>query len=92
MTFAELVASVADDAGITKRAAGIALESVRSTITAFVMREGETFSWPGLGSFRRSTHKAKRVINPQTGQPMRTRASELLAFRASKHQRRRAKR
>ena len=80
MNKSELIDKIANDAGITKAAAKIALESflegVRDTL-----KVGGKVTLTGFGSFQVSTRAAREGRNPQTGKPMRISAKNVVKFR-----------
>lgn len=84
MTYAELIASVAADAEISKKKAKRAIESALRTIRVAVAN-GETMLVPRFGAFVPKTRKARLISNPQTRSPMHLPASKSVGFRASKH-------
>lgn len=83
MTKVELIAAVAADAGLTKKDAEKAVNSVFATITS-TLQKGEKVSLVGFGSFEVRKRAARPGINPQTKQPMTIPASTLPAFTAGK--------
>ncbi len=83
MTKAELVALIAEEAGISKKAAGIALDSVVSAIHD-VLRQGEKIRIADLGSFSVVKRKARQGVNPRTGDPIKIPATKAPKFSAAK--------
>ena len=66
MTKQELIAKIAKDTGITKVAAGAALESLFEGITK-TLKKGDAVTFVGFGTFKTSQRKARTARNPQTG-------------------------
>jgi nucleoid DNA-binding protein len=64
-----------------------ALEALFTTIAENALH-GKSISIPGFGVFTRRTRKARRIINPQTHQPMDLPESVYVGFRCSKSIRR----
>ena len=83
MTKVELIASVAADAGMTKKDAEKAVNSAIATITE-ALKNGEKVSLVGFGTFEVRKRPARSGINPQTKQPITIPASTLPAFKAGK--------
>lgn len=77
----DLVAGIAEAAGITGAQAGAALESVVNQISAGLER-GEQISLVGFGSFSTSERSARQGRNPQTGETMEIAASTSAKFKA----------
>ena len=83
MTKADLVAKMANEAGITKAAAERALKCVTDSIQTCVKRR-ERFALPGLGSFSTSRRKARTGRNPRTGQTINIPAKTVPKFSPAK--------
>ena len=83
MTKADLIAMVADSAGMTKVDAARAVDAVASVVTA-TLRKGEKVTWTGFGTFEVRPRAARMGRNPQTGQPLHIPASKTPAFKAGK--------
>ena len=79
MTKADLVARIANEAGITKRAAERALTCFTDSVQECV-RKGERIALPGLGSFSTSKRKARVGRNPRTGQTLNIPAKTVPKF------------
>jgi DNA-binding protein HU-beta len=79
----ELAAAVAERAGVTKKAAGEAVEAVFETISD-ALKTGERVGLTGFGAFD-VRDRAERVgCNPQTGEKIRIPATRMPVFKASK--------
>ena len=83
MTKAELVAHIAEESGVTKKAAGIALDTIVSTISD-ALAKNERIRVADLGSFSVVTRKARKGVNPRTGQPIKIPATKTAKFTAAK--------
>jgi len=85
MTKGELVAAIADKAGLTKKDAGDALTAVLETITA-ELQAGNQVTITGFGTFKVSHRKARTGVNPQNpSQKIQIKASNVPAFKAGKN-------
>lgn len=83
MNKTELVAAVAESADISKADAGKAVNAVFDTITQ-AMKKNDTVTLIGFGSFVVRERAARDGRNPQTGKPMKIKASKVPAFKAGK--------
>ena len=83
MTKADLIASVAKDAKITKTAAAQAIDSITDTITKD-LKKGGRVTLTGFGTFSVANRKARTGRNPQTGEEIRIPASKTPKFSAGK--------
>ena len=83
MTKSDLIAKVADVAGMTKVDAGKAVDAVSSVVSGS-LRKGEKVTWTGFGTFEVRRRAARMGRNPQTGAPLHIPASKTPAFKAGK--------
>jgi len=83
MTKAELIASVAKEAKITKAAAAQAIDSITDTITKD-LKKGGRITLTGFGTFSVANRKARTGRNPRTGQEIRIPASKTPKFKQGK--------
>ncbi len=83
MNKAELIDKIAEDAGITKAAAGRAIESLVEGIT-HSMRRGDRTTLVGFGTFSVSRRKGRTGRNPQTGATIEIKAKNVVRFKAGK--------
>lgn len=83
MTKADLVAQIAEEADISKKAAATALESVVSAIHE-ALSKGQKIRIADLGSFSVIKRKARKGVNPRTGAPIEIPASKAPKFTAAK--------
>ncbi len=79
----ELLAKIATDTGITKKAAGEALNSFMEGIM-HSLAKGDKVSFVGFGTFDVSKRKARNGINPQTRKKIKIPARKVPVFRAGK--------
>ncbi len=83
MNKTELVAKVADKAGITKKDADKAVAAVFDSIVA-ELKKGEKVALIGFGTFEVRTRAARNGINPLTKAPIKIAASKSPVFKAGK--------
>jgi DNA-binding protein HU-beta len=83
MNKSDLIDAIADSADISKAAAGRALDGMIDSITA-ALKNGDTVSLVGFGSFTVRERAARMGRNPQTGATIQIRASKTPAFKAGK--------
>jgi len=79
----DLIAMVADKAGMTKVDAAKAIDAVVEAITASLTK-GEKVTWTGFGTFEVRNRAARMGRNPQTGAPLHIAASKTPAFKSGK--------
>jgi DNA-binding protein HU-beta len=83
MTKSQVVAHLAETAGIQKKAAGIVLEEIANLATRECKKGGQ-FVIPGLGKAVKANRKARMGRNPQTGEPIQIPAKTVVKFRLAK--------
>lgn len=83
MTKVELIAAVATEAGLSKKDAEKAVNTMLATITE-ELKKGEKVSFVGFGTFEVRERPERQGRNPQTKEPMTIAASKLPAFKAGK--------
>lgn len=84
MTKQDLVNAIASSAGLTKKAAGDALEAVIASITK-ELKKGNSVTITGFGTFRVSKRAARTGVNPRNpSQKIKIPAMKLPAFKAGK--------
>ena len=84
MTKAELVEKMASDANISKAAAGAALGSFMEGVTKALKKKDGKVTLVGFGTFSKSRRKARKGRNPQTGDPIKIKATNVVKFKAGK--------
>ena len=80
MTKADLVARMAKDAKVTKRAAEAALNSALKGVKDTIKR-GKKVTLVGFGTFGVGRRKARAGRNPQTGRTIKIPAARVVRFR-----------
>lgn len=80
---ADVVSSIAEQAGISKKEATAAYDAFVEYIAQTCQR-GERCSVPGLGSFSVSERKARTGRNPRTNETIQIPASKNVRFKAGK--------
>lgn len=83
MNKADLIARVADDAGITKTQANAALDSFTEAVTK-TLKAGGKVTLVGFGTFSVSKRSARNGRNPQTGEVIKIKAKKVARFKAGK--------
>jgi len=83
MNKGQLINRIAEGADITKAAAGRALDSLISTVTA-ELSNGYDVALVGFGTFKVSDRAARAGRNPQTGAEIQIAASKAPGFKAGK--------
>lgn len=84
MTKTELVELMAKDAGISKAAAGKALESFMDGVTKALKKKDGKVTLVGFGTFSKVRRKARVGRNPQTGEEIKIKARNAVKFTAGK--------
>ncbi|NBB14949.1 DNA-binding protein [Caulobacter sp. SLTY] len=79
MTKAELVAAIADGAGLTKTQAAAALEAFTGAVTTS-LKKGEDVRLVGFGAFKSVSRAAGTARNPRTGETVKRPASKTARF------------
>jgi DNA-binding protein HU-beta len=83
MTKAELISKIAEDAEITKVAAGAALDSFLESV-AKTLKKGDRLTLVGFGTFSVTKRAARKGRNPFTGETIKIKAKKVAKFKASK--------
>jgi len=83
MNKSELIEKMAEAADISKAAAGRALDAFTDSI-AIALKEGDTVSLIGFGTFSLKERAARTGRNPQTGATIEIKASKTPSFKAGK--------
>ncbi len=84
MTKADLIDQMAKDADITKVAAGAALESFLASVAKALKKKDGKVTLVGFGTFQKTRRKARKGRNPQTGEPIRIKATNVVKFKPGK--------
>ncbi len=83
MNKTELIAAIAEEAGLSKKDAEKALKAFTDVVAA-QMKKGEKVQIVGFGTFEVSERSEREGRNPQTGEPMTIAASRTPKFKAGK--------
>ncbi len=79
----DLVAKIAANADVTKKAANLALNAVIDGIT-IALEKGDKVSLVGFGTFKVNQRKARTGVNPQTKAKINIPARKVPVFKAGK--------
>jgi DNA-binding protein HU-beta len=82
MNKAELIATIAEKAGITKAEAQVAFSATFETI-ASVMAKQEKIAIPGFGNFEGKVRSARKGRNPSTGKEIMIPQAIVANFKAA---------
>ncbi|HAS84168.1 MAG TPA: histidyl-tRNA synthetase [Verrucomicrobia bacterium] len=82
-TKAQILAQLAEDAGITKAQATAALQSI-ADMTYAGAKSDEGFTIPGIGKMIKVQRAARIARNPATGDMVKIKAKKALKFRIAK--------
>jgi DNA-binding protein HU-beta len=83
MNKGELVAKIADDAGLSKAQANSALDAFIGAVTK-TLKSGDKVTLVGFGTFSVSKRSARTGRNPQTGAAIKIKAKKVARFKAGK--------
>jgi DNA-binding protein HU-beta len=83
MNKSDLIEAMADAADISKSAAGRALDGLTDAI-AVALKQGESVSVIGFGTFSVKERAERMGRNPQTGEAIKIAASKTPSFKAGK--------
>jgi len=84
MTKAELIEQAAMDANVSKVAAAAALNSFMDGVTKALKKKDGKVTLVGFGTFSKVRRKARKGRNPQTGEPIKIKASNVVKFSPGK--------
>jgi len=80
MNKGDLVDVVAKNTGESKRLVGEVLDELVTQVQKTV-KKGEKVTLPGFGTFERRARSARTARNPQTGEPIKIKATKVPAFK-----------
>lgn len=83
MNKSELIAAVADEAQITKKAATVAVKAVLDVI-ANTLAQGNEVRLDGFGTFSKKVRAARMGRNPSNGAPLQIAEKTTAVFKAGK--------
>jgi DNA-binding protein HU-beta len=84
MTKAELIEQMAKDAGISKVAAGEALNSFMGNVAKALKKRNGKVTLVGFGTFKKVYRKTRKGRNPQTGEVIKIKGKNVVKFSAGK--------
>jgi DNA-binding protein HU-beta len=85
MNKSELIQYIADEHELSRAKAASIVNSIfdpSAGVIAKAMKKGETVSITGFGNFEQRKRGARTFRNPQTGDPVKAKASKVPAFKA----------
>ena len=80
MNKTELIAAVADKAGLSKKDAEKAVKAFTDTVTE-ALANGDKVQLVGFGTFETVERSAREARNPRTGEPMKVAANKAPKFK-----------
>ncbi len=83
MNKAELIAHIAEEAGITKTQANTSLDAFVDAVTK-TLKKGDKVTLVGFGTFSVTKRAARNGRNPQTGEVIKIKARKVARFKAGK--------
>ena len=83
MTKAQLLATLADSSGLSKKDVGSFLDELANLAYSEVKKDGE-FVLPGFGKLVKVNRKARMGRNPKTGEAISIPAKKVVKFRIAK--------
>ena len=83
MNKSELIEAIAQEADISKAAAAKALDGLTNAVTG-ALKNGDTVTLVGFGTFYVGERAARNGRNPTTGEPLQIKAAKTPKFRAGK--------
>lgn len=84
MTKAEVVSRMAEQAGISKKAAASALSALVSAVHESLKKKDGKIRISDLGTFKVIKKKARNGVNPQTREKIKIAAAKVARFTAAK--------
>ncbi len=84
MTKTELVEQMAKEAGVSKAVANAVLNSFIDSVTTELKKKDGKVTLVGFGTFSKVRREARKGRNPQTGAPIKIKASNSVKFKAGK--------
>ncbi len=84
MTKTQLVEQMAKDAGIPRSAANKAVNSFIDCVKVSLKKKDGKITLLGLGTFSKYRRKARKGVNPATGEKIKIKASNGIRFKPGK--------
>lgn len=79
----DIIAKIADQAGITKAAAAAAVDTFFDSLVKS-LKKGQPITFVGFGTFKTANRKARTARNPQTGAAIKIPKRRVVRFTAGK--------
>lgn len=79
----DIIARIAEEAGITKVAATAAVDTFFDSLTK-ALKKGQPITFVGFGTFKTANRKARTARNPQTGASIKVPKRRVVRFSAGK--------
>lgn len=83
MNKAELIAAIAEEAGISKVQANTAIDAFTDSIQK-TLKKGDKVTLVGFGTFSVTKRKARKGRNPKTGEAIKIKAKKVARFKPGK--------
>lgn len=83
MTKSQLVATLSDKTGLSKKEVGGFFDTLSAIAYKEVKKAGE-FTMPGFGKMVKAKRKARTGVNPATGEKIKIAAKTVVKFRLAK--------
>jgi DNA-binding protein HU-beta len=83
MNKSDIIEAVARETGLSKAAAGGAVDALIKTVTS-ALKRGNDVQFTGFGTFTVTDQAARMGVNPQTGAKIQIAARRVPKFRAGK--------
>ena len=84
MNKTDLINSLSEETGFSKRDVARVLEATKRTVVR-ALKKGDKLQWSGFGTFSISFREARQGINPATGQKITLPRAAVPKFRAGKY-------
>jgi DNA-binding protein HU-beta len=84
MTKAELIEVMAKEAEITKVSAAKALDSFQDAVKQSLKKKDGKLTLVGFGTFAKVRRKARKGVNPATGEKIKIKARNAVTFKPGK--------
>ncbi len=83
MTKSDLISAVCKtNSGLSKKAIGEVLDTCFTSLAKGIKKD-KRFTYPGFGTWTLKQRKARKGVNPQTGQSITIKASKTCTFKPS---------
>jgi DNA-binding protein HU-beta len=84
MAKADFIETIAKDAGVSKTAANKLLDSFVESIKQALKKKDGKITLVGFGTFAKVHRKARKGVNPATGEKINIKARNAVTFKAGK--------